>query len=92
MANWREQLSAYCRDAGLIEALCPPSRANDTWQPTQQDVALAWIVYTELRTRIATQALPLRDGVEATALKSLVDLFTLARRHLAQRPKAKRSA
>lgn len=92
MPSWREQLYAYCQDDGLVEALCPPSRKADAWQPNQEDAALAWIVYTELRTRIATHALPLREGVESTALESLVDLFALARRHTVQHPQAQHAA
>lgn len=34
------------------------------------DRELAWLLLTELRTRITTQELPLRDGVEETALQS----------------------
>ena len=39
----------------------------------------AWELYVELRTRIATQELPLHSGDEGTALKSLHDLFGLTR-------------
>lgn len=92
MPTWREQLSAFCQDAGLSVALCPPARSNNPWQPTSQDVALAWVVYTELRTRIATQPLPFRDGIEATALKSLVDLFPMLRRSLADSPQAQHTS
>ena len=89
MPTWHEQLSGFCQDEGLVKALCPPARGTNPWQPTSQDVALAWIVYTELRTRIATQPLPSRDGIEATALKSLVGLFPLWRRSLAYCPQAR---
>lgn len=46
---------------------------------TAQDRELAWLLLTELRTRITTQELPLRDGVEETALQSVYDFFKLAR-------------
>lgn len=44
----------------------------------------AWELYVELRTRIATQELPLHSGDEGTALKSLHDLFGLTRTVLAK--------
>lgn len=68
--------------------LIPPGRAIDQWKPSDRDVLLAWHMYTQLRTRIATQELPLRDGVEATALKSLVDLFSIAREEMMSEPQA----
>ena len=92
MTTWSDQLTAYCQDEALANALCPPGRGGEVWQPTAADSGLAWFIYTELRTRIATQPLPLRDGVEATALKSLVDLFALARREVASRPEAQHVA
>lgn len=90
--TWHRQLSAYCGDAALATALCPATRADDPWEPGDPDVTLAWEMYTELRTRIATQPLPLRDGVDATALKSFVDLFGLARRAIMERPQAQHVA
>lgn len=89
--TWREQLVSFC-GVELADRLCPPLRAGDEWKPVVQDATLAWAIYTELRTRIATQPLPLRDGVEAAALKSLVDLFGLARRALIERPLAQHAA
>jgi hypothetical protein len=89
--TWLEKLSEFCGDS-LAGALCPASRVGDDWTPVDQDTALAWTMYTELRTRIATQPLPLRDGIEATALKSLVDLFGLARVALRERPQAQHAA
>jgi hypothetical protein len=41
---------------------------------------------TELRTRIATQPLPYQDGVDATALKSLWEVFGLARTAIKNNP------
>lgn len=51
-----------------------------TPQTSAADKKAAHIFLTELRTRIATQDLPYQHGVEKTALKSLVDLFDLARK------------
>jgi hypothetical protein len=87
--TWDSQLAAFCPDCELAAALCPAARAKEPWKPSDQDVTLAWVIYTELRTRIATQPLPLRDGVEATALKSLVELFALARRAIIVRSQAR---
>lgn len=50
------------------------------------DRAVAWLLLTELRTRITTQELPLRDGVEETALESVVQFFRLARETIGQHP------
>lgn len=55
-------------------------RATMPWEPTDKDRAAAWILYTEMRTRIATQPLHYRSGDEETALKSLYDLFALTRK------------
>ena len=88
VTTWGAQLSAYCGDSLLATALYPAALAEDAWRPADQDATLAWALYTELRTRIATQPLPLRDGVEATALRSIVDLFGLARGAIMERPQA----
>lgn len=86
--TWQEYFTALCSNSELEKKLYPSERANDPWESTDQDVELAWVIYTELRTRIATQDLPLRDGVESSALNSLVDLFALIRREVASRPLA----
>ena len=54
------------------------------------DRELAWLLLTELRTRITTQELPLRDGVEETALQSVYDFFKLARESMGKRPDSRR--
>lgn len=87
--SWATRVTEMCGPAAdLAVSLIPPGRAADPWQPNDQDALLAWHMYTQLRTRIATQELPLRDGVEATALKSLVDLFGLARGAMLLQPQA----
>lgn len=47
--------------------------------PSEQDKAVAWEVYVELRTRITTQELHFLDGDESTALTSVYNLFQLVR-------------
>jgi hypothetical protein len=49
------------------------------WQPGDQDRRAAWALYTELRTRIATQRLSYRSGDEDTALDSIYRLFDTSR-------------
>lgn len=88
-ASWEQRVTEMCGSAPDLAAfLIPPGRATDQWHPNDQDALLAWHMYTQLRTRIATQELPLRDGVEASALKSLVDLFSLARDAMTGQPQA----
>jgi hypothetical protein len=50
-----------------------------TWDPGAADRSAAWQLRTELWTRITTQALAYRSGVEATALKSVYELFGITR-------------
>jgi hypothetical protein len=66
-----------------------PSGASDT-SAQSDDVGPAWRLLTELRTRITTQDLPLRDGVEEAALKSIHDFFVLARSTVAENPASRR--
>ena len=88
-ASWEQRITEMCGSApDLVASLIPPGRAADPWRPSDQDALLAWHMYTQLRTRIATQELPLRDGVESVALKSLVDLFGLARDAMMRQPQA----
>ncbi|HJW23503.1 MAG TPA: hypothetical protein VJ576_01285 [Rhodocyclaceae bacterium] len=49
------------------------------WQPDNPDRQAAWKLYTELRTRITTQPLRYGTGDEATALRSVYELFGLSR-------------
>lgn len=57
-----------------------------------EDPAVAWRLLTELRTRITTQELPLRDGVEETALESIYQFFKLARDAISQNASSRRCA
>ncbi|MDP3539124.1 MAG: patatin-like phospholipase family protein [Azonexus sp.] len=63
-----------------------------TWQPGEADRLAAWQLYTELRTRIATQALPYGRGDEATALKSVYQLFELSRTAICRYPEGRHFA
>lgn len=72
--EWLEQTGAR----NLISL--SEEQARMIWQPTRADREAAWILYTELRTRIATQPLHFRSGDEETALKSLRALFALTRK------------
>lgn len=84
-STWHEKLAELCVDSELAAKLYPDVRANDLWTPGEQDIQLAWAMYIQLRTRIATQPLPIRDGIESTALKSLVDIFDLSRDAMSDR-------
>jgi hypothetical protein len=54
-------------------------REDEFWAPTAADRALAWDIYVELRTRVAVQELGDDEGDDATALKSIYELFPLSR-------------
>jgi hypothetical protein len=71
---------------GLQEAIRLPQKVLDrAWAPTPADERAAWLLFTEMRTRIATQPLHYRSGDEATALKSLYVLFEFTRDILRKR-------
>ena len=46
---------------------------------TNNDKKAAWELYIELLTRITTQSLPDKDGIEQTALDSIYSIFSLTR-------------
>lgn len=54
-------------------------QATQIWNPTKLDREAAWILYTEIRSRISTQPLHYRSGDEETALTSLYNLFAITR-------------
>ncbi|MBO9475840.1 hypothetical protein J7413_20085 [Shimia sp. R10_1] len=56
------------------------------WDPKTADARAAHAFLSELRTRIATQPLPFQHGDLRTALKSLKDLFDLARKATKEYP------
>lgn len=91
--TWDHQLIVqWGLDRTMAASVIPPGLAAAAWSPSEADKELAWQMYTQLRTRIATQPLPLRDGVESAALKSLVDLFDIARGEIAKRREAHHAA
>ncbi|MEM7503982.1 MAG: hypothetical protein AAF417_18210, partial [Pseudomonadota bacterium] len=63
-------------DVGLLDL---SDNLKEEWKPSNDDARAAWQLYTELRTRIATQLLPYRAGDERTALDSLYKLFPITR-------------
>ncbi len=74
--TWRQWFETH----GLMQ-LCefPPEVWAQRWQPSEADRKAAWELYTEMRTRISTQPLHYRAGIEKTALESIVQLFRLTR-------------
>ncbi len=76
--TWSQWLEGHKVSEGLIRI--SPELGDSSWDPTEKDREAAWILYTELRTRITTQPLHYRSGDEETALKSLYDLFDLTRK------------
>jgi hypothetical protein len=60
--------------------------ATAEWSPQLADKRAAWKFYTQLRTRIATQALDLKAGDEAIALQSIYELFAAHRKIIDQNP------
>jgi hypothetical protein len=79
MATWNEWLTQKNLH-NLVQL--PDSVLASAWQPTEEDRNAAWDLYTELRTRITTQPLHYRAGDEATAVKSVCDLFDVTRKLL----------
>lgn len=56
------------------------------------DCAVAWRLLVELRTRITTQELPLREGEEEAALESVYQFFKLARTAIGEDPGSRHCA
>ena len=79
MSTWEDWLTS--RKLHHLMKL-PDDVLGQPWQPTEADRKAAWDLYTELRTRVTTQALPYRSGDEGTALQSLYKLFGLTRKIL----------
>ena len=76
MPTWDEWL----REHKFQDLLSLPSPVlSRAWQPSAEDRGAAWDLFTELRTRITTQALHYRAGDAATALESVHNLFKLTR-------------
>lgn len=80
MLNWAEIKQQCGEDAqGLIDSLNLGWLFDSNENPGDEDKAVAWEVYVELRTRITTQPLHFLDGDEATALTSVFNLFAPSR-------------
>ncbi len=62
-------------DVGIF----PAALCGRRWNPSEHDQRAAWLLYTELRTRITTQPLHYLDGSEQATLDSLHQLFELVR-------------
>jgi hypothetical protein len=76
--TWSQWLEGHEVSEGLIRI--SPELGKSPWKPSDKDREAAWILYTELRTRITTQPLHYRSGDEETALDSLYKLFELTRK------------
>src|SRR5262245_1196365 len=68
----------------IVTSACQYCRAGRT-NLTPDELA-AHDLLSELRTRIATQRLPYQHGVEASALKSLWEIFDLTRKAMKDHP------
>jgi hypothetical protein len=74
--TWNEWLAA----SGLQElAELPEEVGSQPWCPGDEDRKAAWELYAEMRTRISTQPLHYRAGVEPTTLESIVQIFRITR-------------
>lgn len=49
------------------------------WEPSDSDKNAAWDLYVDLLTRITTQRLPEKHGIEKSALESVYKIFELTR-------------
>jgi len=74
-------------DESLFRRPDPPRVVESSMtEPLTPDQLAAHELLCQLRTRIATQPLPYQFGVEARALKSLLELFDLARGAMVKYP------
>ena len=75
MINWRNWIDKW----GMSELKIKTPFLEATWNPMDEDRDAAWELYTELLTRITTQALPAEHGDEKTALQSVFSIFPTTR-------------
>ena len=73
------KLQTLFRNFNLEAVKLSPAGAELEITFKQSDKDAAWELYIEMLTRIATQALPIAHGDEATALGSLYALFSTTR-------------
>ncbi len=76
--TWGKWLKNNCVSEELLHL--SKEQQQRPWAPSEKDREAAWILYTEIRTRITTQQLHYRSGDEETALDSLYKLFALTRK------------
>lgn len=80
MAKPKLTWGGWLRQHQALELVTIPEELQHSpWRPTDADREAAWALFTELRTRIATQHLQYRSGDEETALDSLYKLFGITR-------------
>jgi hypothetical protein len=79
--TWREHLTTH-QDSGvaLFSDAYLQRWGDETWAPNDQDRKAAGALHTQIASRIATQRLKYREGVEITALNSIYGLFDQTRR------------
>lgn len=73
--KWKDLLERW----GMTSLKLSVGILETEWQPSDPDRDAAWDLYVELLTRITTQPLPDRAGVEAVALDSIHSLFPTTR-------------
>lgn len=76
--TWSQWLESNKISDDLVQI--PEELGQRPWNPSEKDREAAWILYTEIRTRISTQPLHYRSGDEETALESIHSLFALTRK------------
>jgi hypothetical protein len=72
---WRDLLEKW----GLTELRVKPPFLEAKFEPNDPSRAVAWALYVELLTRVATQPLESDAGDDSTALASIASLFPTTR-------------
>lgn len=73
--KWKDLLDNW----GMTSLKLKAGFLETEWKPTDPDKDAAWDLYVELLTRIATQPLAGKEGIEKTALDSIHSLFPTTR-------------
>ena len=79
-ATWAAQFEVDGVSPGAFAELLPEDLAAKRWLPDESVRKAAFLLHTELVSRIATQDLHFRTGDEVTALDSVYRLFPETRR------------
>ncbi len=58
---------------------------DEVYEPNEDDREAAWIIYTELCTRVSVAPLKYKEGDEVAALTSIYNVFTKSRELIAER-------